>query len=291
LILGILAFGLMPAAPTKTASWFRGKKGWFTQREETIIVNRVIREDPSKGTMHNRQPVTPRLLWTSLKDYDLWPIYIIGLMFQTPMTTPQQYLTLSLQGIGFNTFQTNLLAIPWTALHIILMLVLTYTSEVIGEISLTAMLGQIWALPFLVYIYVVDINSINKWIAWAIMTLLLAYPSAHPIQVGWNSRNSNTVRSRTVSAAAYNMAVQASGIIASNIYQADDAPRYRRGNRALLSILITNIFLYLLAKAYYIWRNKSRDKKWNAMSEDEKLNYLATTTDQGNKRLDFRFAH
>jgi hypothetical protein len=32
LIIGILGFGLMPAAPTKTASWLRGRKGWFTER-------------------------------------------------------------------------------------------------------------------------------------------------------------------------------------------------------------------------------------------------------------------
>jgi hypothetical protein len=32
LLLGVLAFGLMPAAPTKTASWFRGRKGWFLPR-------------------------------------------------------------------------------------------------------------------------------------------------------------------------------------------------------------------------------------------------------------------
>lgn len=72
LVVGLLAWVLMPAGPCQTASWFRGKNGWFNEREEKIIVNRVIREDPGKSSMHNREPVTPRLLWQSLKDYDLW---------------------------------------------------------------------------------------------------------------------------------------------------------------------------------------------------------------------------
>lgn len=114
---------------------------------------------------------------------------------------------------------------------------------------------------------------------------------AHPIQVGWNSRNSNTVRSRTVSAALYNMSVQTSGIIAANIYRKDDAPQYKRGNHVLLFLVTLNIFLYLGTKIYYVKRNAYRDRKWGAMTEDEKMNYLATTTDEGNKRLDFRFAH
>ncbi|OJJ88671.1 putative MFS transporter [Aspergillus glaucus CBS 516.65] len=291
LIIGLSAFILMPPGPCQTASWGRGKKGWFSPREETIMINRVIRDDPSKGTMHNREPITPKLLCKSLCDFDLWPLYALGLTFQIPNQTPSQYLTLTLKGMGFGTFVTNLLTIPSQVAQIFTMLALTCVSEIFGELTLTAMFPQIWALPFVVYLYAVDINSINRWVAWVIMTLFLSLPYAHPIQVAWNSRNSNTVRSRTVSAAMYNMCVQASGIISSNIYRADDSPRYKRGNRVLVGLAVMNIFIYLLTKVYYVWRNASRDRKWNAMSKDEKMNYLATTKDEGNKRLDFRFAH
>ncbi len=71
----------------------------------------------------------------------------------------------------------------------------------------------------------------------------------------------------------------------------DDAPLYRRGNQQLLGMLCMNLALYALVKAYYVFRNKQRDKKWNAMTPEERVHYLNTTTDQGNKRLDFRFTH
>ncbi|KAJ6442390.1 transporter [Purpureocillium lavendulum] len=273
LTIGVLSWVLMPAGPCETASWFRGKKGWFTEHEEKIMVNRVLRDDPSKSTMHNREPVTPKLLWQSLQDYDLWPLYILGLIFQIPMTPPQQYLTLTLKGWVFT------------------MVGLTYLSERTGQLTLVALLGQLWALPFLIYMNVANTVLANKWVIWTVVTLLLGYPNAHPIQVAWNSRNSNAVRSRTVSAACYNMFVQAGGIISSNIYRNDDKPRYVRGNRQLLALLCMNIVVYGLVKSYYVWRNKQRDRKWGAMTPEQRLDYLSTTTDQGNKRLDFRFDH
>jgi hypothetical protein len=48
--------------------------------------------------------------------------------------------------------------------------------------------------------------------------------------------------------------------------------------------------LFIGAKVYYVWRNKQKARQWDAMSEYEKNDYVANTKDEGNKRLDFRFA-
>lgn len=41
------------------------------------MVNRVLRDDPTKGDMHNRQAIGASGFLKSLMDYDLWPLYIV----------------------------------------------------------------------------------------------------------------------------------------------------------------------------------------------------------------------
>ncbi|KAL9584597.1 MAG: hypothetical protein Q9212_002031 [Teloschistes hypoglaucus] len=77
----------------------------------------------------------------------------------------------------------------------------------------------------------------------------------------------------------------------NQIYRDQDKPLYRRGNKILLGLIAWNIVLVIGSKAYYSHRNASREKVWQAMSQEEKAHYLTTTTDEGNKRLDFRFVH
>jgi hypothetical protein len=112
-----------------------------------------------------------------------------------------------------------------------------------------------------------------------------------PALVAITSRNAGSVRTRTVGTALYNMCVQASNIISSNVYRDDDQPLYRRGNRILLGILAWNFAVIVFCKLYYRWRNAARERVWGAMGEEARAEYLATTKDRGNKRLDFRFAH
>ncbi|TDZ32976.1 putative transporter [Colletotrichum spinosum] len=288
LVIGIWSVFAMVPSPTQTQARWR-PNGWFTEREEKIMVNRILRDDPSKSDMHNRQAITFKMLWQSLCDFDLWPIYAIGLTFSIPAGPPDQYLTLTLRQLGFDTFDTNLLSIPCQIATTINMLLLTWLSERINQRALLGVFVELRLLPCVVGLAVIP-SDVSRWASYALVVVLLSYPSPHPMQVGWASRNSNTVRTRTVSAALYNMSVQLQSIISANIYRRDDRPEYRRGNRFLVGIACLNIVVYASAKLYYVWRNKQRDRTWNVMSPEERQRYLSTTTDKGSKRLDFRFA-
>ncbi|KAK9476988.1 major facilitator superfamily domain-containing protein [Lipomyces japonicus] len=288
---GIWSALLMPPSPTKTASWFRGKKGWFTPREETIMVNRVLRDDPSKGDMHNRQALNFTSFWKSLCDFDLWPIYIIGLLFFIPSSPVGTYMTLTLRGLGFTTFQSILMVLPYQVLSIICLLLNTYAAQKWENIRCyLGIFQQVWCLACLIPLRVFS-EETSKWSKYSVLVVLLSYPSCHAIQVGWTSRNSNTVRTRTLSAAMYNMFCQLGGIVSNNIYRADDKPLYHRGNQALIGIACMNIVVYGLAKIYYLYRNKQRDAQWDALTSEQKHEYRHTTKDEGSKRLDFRFGH
>ncbi|KDE02618.1 hypothetical protein MVLG_06828, partial [Microbotryum lychnidis-dioicae p1A1 Lamole] len=155
---------------------------------------------------------------------------------------------------------------------------------------LVASIGSFWQLLFLIVLVAIP-DNLGRWAKYAITSLLLAFPYAHPILVSLNSRNSGSVRTRSVSASLYNMFVQAGSIVASNIYQSRDKPYYRHGNRVLLGIVSSNIVLFFLVKFYYVARNQQRAKKWEALTVDQRRTYLETTKNEGNRRLDFKFAH
>ena len=78
LAVGIFAALYIPSSPTQTSGGLRGKDGWFTPREETIIVNRVLRDDPTKSQMHNRQDLSFTALKKLFLDFDMYPLYLLG---------------------------------------------------------------------------------------------------------------------------------------------------------------------------------------------------------------------
>ncbi|KAJ3572306.1 hypothetical protein NPX13_g5094 [Xylaria arbuscula] len=289
LLIGLASFFLMPTSPARTKSRWN-PKGYFTEKEQKIIVNSVIRDDPGKAGMHNRQGLTVGQIWKCAKDYDMWPLYALGLLFGIPKYPVSNYLSLSFRELGFNVIETNLLSIPYIVASSITMILITAVSELVSNRALVAMAEDLWLLPnFAALIALPD--PISPWSYFAIATVLLSFPYTHPIQVAWTSRNAGSVQNRTVSAAIYNIWVQVSAIIGANVYQPGDKPRYFKANTGLLVICIWMVVVqYPGTFLYYRWRNQQKAKIWDAMTPEEQHEYRRTTTDLGNKRLDFRFA-
>lgn len=64
------------------------------------------------------------------------------------------------------------------------------------------------------------------------------------------------MRTRTVASAIYNMSVQLSNIISSQIYRDNDKPLYRTGNAALIAVCAYNFLLFVGLKLFYVYVNR-----------------------------------
>ena len=152
------------------------------------MVTRILRDDPGKATMHNRQAISPRLLWESLTDYDMWPIYLIGLTWTVPFTPETSYLSLTIRSLGFDVFQTNLLIIPSSVLFILQLFFWTWISEKFNQRFFIGLVSQIWVIPLLIALETLPLKFAGaQWARYALTSLIVGYPYAHAM-LGMNTQ-------------------------------------------------------------------------------------------------------
>ncbi|KAL2819558.1 major facilitator superfamily domain-containing protein [Aspergillus cavernicola] len=273
IVIGIVSSGVMSTSIIQPAILFRRKDGsnkWWTQEEEKVLVNRLLRDDPTKGDMNNRQPVGLKDLWKAISNVDVWPIYILGITAWIPFQPVANYLSLILRDMDYTVLEANLLAIPGYVLFALNVLIAGWLSEKFKERSLVASLSNVWMLPFFIALICLPASS-SPWVRYAMLTGINGIPYTHSILVGMTSANAKNVSMRAVSTAIYNMCYQIGSIIAVNVYREEDTPYYYTANKALVGLCSANIALFVGMKLFYIWRNKGRKARWDALPAAEKV--------------------
>ncbi|KAI8190795.1 putative transporter [Colletotrichum sp. SAR 10_70] len=247
------------------AAGFLAMRG-IREHEEEVLVNRILRDDPTKGDMNNRTAVTFHGLRKALMTVDLWPIFLVGLFAWIPFQPTANYLSLILRDMGYSVFESNMLAIPSYALFAInasIVLIFGWLSEYFKERSIVSSCSNIWMLPFFIALVALP-ESANPWVRYALLTGINSIPYTHSVLVGMASRNSRSVGS----------------IAAVNIYRDEDKPYYYTANKTLIGLCVFNIVLFIGMKLYYIWRNRILERRYAEASEAEKQT-----------AIDMRFAH
>lgn len=88
LLIGLVSFIYLPVSPTHTKGglW---RKPWYTEREEVIMTNRILRDDPAKGLTHIYEPARWKDVKGAWADKSMWPLYFIGLIAYIPASPVQ----------------------------------------------------------------------------------------------------------------------------------------------------------------------------------------------------------
>lgn len=290
-VVAFFSFLYLPAAPTqtKTVLW---RKGWYSEREEIIMVNRILRDDPAKGLTDLNEPATLKDIRAAWSDSSMWGLYFIGLIAYIPASPVQAYLTLTLRRLGFSTFNSNMLTVPSAVLQIITMLALAYSSDYFNERTFHCVFGEVWIMPLLIALLTLPDGG-REWGRFSLITLISGYPYFHPLVSSWISENTFDVKKRAVTAATYNVIVQVGSLISSQIYRRYDGPYYKQGNAVLLAICALSLVTFLVQRQMLVRLNRKKEEKWRAMTAEEKAAYqsdFAAREQEGNQRLDFRFA-
>lgn len=99
-----------------------------------------------------------------------------------PNTPIQNYLTLIIKSLGFDTFQTNLLSIPAYALFIVQAIFWTWFSEKIKNRMLVVLICQFWMFPIVLALELLP-NGSSAWARYVLTMLQYGYPVSkmHPV--------------------------------------------------------------------------------------------------------------
>jgi len=294
LLIGAVCFFYLPQSPVDTKSFLR-QKPWYSEREQKIMINRLLRDDPAKGLTGIKEPAHLSDIWAAWTDKSMWGLYFMGLIAYIPASPVQAYLSYNLRVVGgFTTFQSNMLTVVSAVVQVITMLALAKSSQKFNERTWHCFFGELWVLPCLIALQSLPDTNNMPWERFALATLVSGYPYFHPILSAWISQNSFNVKKRALTAATYNVIVQIGSLIGSQIYRADDAPYYHRGNKVLISFCVGALAVLIGQNLWLRLLNKRKERVWDAMSEGEKARYQADTKareQEGNKRLDFKFVY
>ncbi|XMA11781.1 hypothetical protein WAI453_004572 [Rhynchosporium graminicola] len=291
-VIGVISYFYLPASPTSTTSLLV-RKPWYTEREEIIMTNRILRDDPAKGITALKEPATWQDIKSAWSDSSMWGLYFIGLVAYIAASPVQGYLTLTIKRLGFTTLAANMLTVPSAVLQIFTMLILAFSSDYFQERTLHCIFGEFWILPLLTAALSLPDGG-NEWGRYSLITLISGYPYFHPIVSSWISENTFDVKKRAITAATYNVIVQVGSLISSQIYRKTDAPYYKTGNTVLISFCALSLVTFAAQRHWLIVLNKRKEKVWETMSADERFTYqndIEARENDGNKRLDFRFKY
>ncbi|KAF7424045.1 hypothetical protein PC9H_009346 [Pleurotus ostreatus] len=289
IVLAIFTWFYLPRHAAHTTGGIRGKKPWFTDRQVQVSVTRVVRDDIAKRRLD--KPVTWADARDTFSDPKIW-IHVlnttIGLTPMTPLHTCTLPPSPSLQFPLSNVFAANALTAPPHFLQAISTILLIRHSDRVRERGFHGAIGTGWQLVgwFLLLFLPSGTPRIVKYFA---AVIVASYPAVHPLNVAWMAENAGSIGKRVIATGAMSGFSAIHGTWGSQIYRADDAPDFRRGNSINVAFATTALCMWLVQKYYYQYLNRRHANRYAELTPEEREREELLEEAKGNSSVLFRF--
>ncbi|KAF8207821.1 MFS general substrate transporter [Mycena galopus ATCC 62051] len=276
----------LPRNVASTKGGLRGFKPWFTPRQIQIAVTRVIRDDQAKRDYEKR--VTRADFKDAATDLGLWGHLLLSNITLTPTNPLATYLPTVIKSFHFNVFVSNALTAPPYVLQCIFMVIVIRHSDKVRERGWHGAFGSAWQLVGWIILRAMPDNA-SRGVKYFGAIVVASWPYNHPLNIGWMSENTGSVGKRTVASGAVIFAANIYAVWASQIYQASDAPYFKRGNSINIAFAGFTTIMWVVQKYYYRHLNRKREREYAALDEQEKREVDSEAEEKGNRSLRFRF--
>ncbi|KAF4596170.1 hypothetical protein EYR40_008148 [Pleurotus pulmonarius] len=286
IVLAIFTWFYLPRHAAHTTGGIRGKKPWFTDRQVQVSVTRVVRDDIAKRRLD--KPVTWADARDTFSDPKIWIHVLNTTIGLTPMTPLHTYFPLTIKNFHFNVFAANALTAPPHFLQAISTILLIRHSDRVRERGFHGAIGTGWQLVgwFLLLFLPSGTPRIVKYFA---AVIVASYPAVHPLNVAWMAENAGSIGKRVIATGAMSGFSAIHGTWGSQIYRADDAPDFRRGNSINVAFATTALCMWLVQKYYYQYLNRRHANQYAELTPEEREREELLEEANGNSSVLFRF--
>ncbi|KAJ6007257.1 vitamin H transporter [Penicillium herquei] len=248
-ILGIAAYLYFPHNAARPKSVFGKSFSLFTSREASILVTRVIHNDPTKALKYGK-PVLASHILDTFGDWRLYGHLVAALLSMVMISPMNTYAPSIIESLGFTSLQANGLNSVGSICALIWSLSLAFSSDRFQERGLHIAIGYLWGAIGLLWLALAPEN-VAKWTLYGgVVWTQMGMGSAQAISAAWLTAKTPDYK-RPVALAAYVMCIQLANFPGNQLFSAQDAPRYEHGLIVAASCAIAAAVVILVWKLLY----------------------------------------
>ncbi|KAI3621962.1 transporter of nicotinic acid [Moniliophthora roreri] len=243
----IICFLWLPRSP---ATW------WLLTDQEREVARRRILDD-SSVTINEKFNL--REAFRPFKDPLYWVWAFISMSLGVPLASVNNFLPQIVASLGYSTLKTNLYTVAPNVVGTVMLLILAFSSDHFRERSIHICIPLTITLVGFVVFGAIDVVT-HRNVAYFCCFLMTMGASAPSVLVAtWYNNNTPKENGRAVVTAVMVALANASGLISTNVFRAQDEPKYVPA--LATSAAFGGLCLFLVGSVgfWMRWENRRRD--------------------------------